>query len=638
MSTAGEPEATFPRLFARQVEQTPHAPAVRYAPRPGVWEELDYARLDAETNRVARALIERGAGPETLVAVAQPRHPDLVVGLIAVLKAGAACVPLDLSYPPGRLATLLAAGAGLLLTGDYGAERLDGRHHIPTLRSDRLLTADTSDSPITDADRCFPLRPEHPAYVIYTSGSTGRPKGVVTTHRGIADLARAQREHLAVGAGHRVLQYASPCFDAAIWELCLALLSGATLVMAPAPDLRPGVGLGGVVTGQRITHLTLTPSALDLISDATELDGVRTLVVAGERALPSVVRNWAGGRTLVNAYGPSESTVCATISEALEPGATAVPIGRPIRGTTAYVLGEGLEEVPPGVTGELYLAGAGLARGYLDGPAVTAERFVAHPYGPSGTRMYRTGDLAHWDGEGRLHFDGRTDDQIKLHGSRVEPGEIEAVLAAHPDVRAAAVSVGTGPGGLQVVGHVVAGPAGTPGSAELRSWLAERLPGYLVPVLVREITELPLTPSGKLDRAALDADRRHVLPDPLEAGSRTSLLCALAAEVLGMAEVRPDDGFFDLGGTSMDAVALTGRINEVLGVDVAVGTVFEQQTMAGVDRAIDQPPRRSPNPSEPEPADGEPEFAADSGTAQFDHGHLLRGLFPGRTPFTRTET
>ena len=621
--------ATFPELFAQQVERTPHAPAVRYTPRPGAWEELDYSRLDAESNRMARVLIEQGAGPEVLVAVAQPRHPDLVVCLLAVLKSGAAGVPLDLVYPPGRLATLLAAGPGLLLTGAHGADRLKGLHRVTTVRSDRLDENGVSDAQVTDADRRFPLRPAHPAYVVYTSGSTGRPKGVVTTHSGIADLARTQRDQLAVGPGHRVLQYASPGFDAALWELCLALLCGATLVMAPAPDLRPGAGLGRVVAGQRITHLTLTPSALDLITDSTELDGVRTLVVAGERVSASVVENWADGRILLNAYGPSESTVCATVSEPLKPSSTTVPIGRPIRSTAAYVLGEGLEEVPPGVTGELYLAGAGLARGYVDSPGLTAERFVAHPFGPPGSRMYRTGDLAHWDAAGRLHFDGRTDDQLKLHGSRVEPGEIEAVLATHPDVRAAAVSVGRGPGGgSQITGHVVAGPRGVPGSAVLRSWLAERLPGYMVPVLVREIAELPLAPSGKLDRAALDSTGPLPLPDPLDGDSRTSLLCALAAEVLGTAEVRPDDGFFDRGGTSMDAVALTVRINEVLGVEVAVATVFEQQTMAGIDRAIDRHPRPGPNLSVP--ADGEYGSAAGGGTARVDHSHVLRNLFPGR--------
>lgn len=635
----------FPRLFEEQVRRTPQAPAVCYAPRPGAREEISYETLDARANQLARLLVDRGVGPEKLVAVAHPRHPDLVVSALAVLKAGAAFVPLDLEHPAARLATVLTAGPGLLLTGARGVERLGGRHQVPLLRLDQLSPGEAlatwSGSQLTDAERCGPLRLDHPAYVIHTSGSTGRPKGVVVTHRGVADLFRLHRDRLAVGPGDRVLQYASPAFDAAFWELCLALLHGATLVMAPAPDLRPGAGLGRVLTDHQITHLTLTPSALDLITEPAELAGVRTLVVAGERVTPRTVGKWVTQRTLLNAYGPTESTVCATLSEALTAAehALSVPIGQPVPGTSAHVLGAGLEEVPPGVTGELYLAGAGLARGYLDGPGLTAERFVAHPFGPPGARMYRTGDLAHWDTAGQLHFDGRVDDQLKVHGSRVEPAEIEAVLATHPDVSATAVTVASAPGrGARITGHVVVVPGGVPSPAALRAWLAERLPGYMVPAVVREVPALPLTTSGKLDRGALAAAEPHTLVDSVEHGSRTALLCALAAEVLGT-EVGPDDGFFDRGGTSMDAVALTGRVHETLGVEIAVATVFEQQTMAGIERAIDRLPQTPPLAdgshhlvwNAAERRESEAEHPPRNDVEAVDHQTLLRGLFPGRT-------
>ena len=422
------PPATLSSLFEGQVVRTPNAVAVVFGEAL-----LTYGELNRRANQLAHVLIRRGVGPEQLVGLCVERTPEMIVGLLAILKAGAAYLPLDLAYPAARLALMLDdARPGLILASAETAPRLPAGYGYLVIEADGD-TADGDTNP-TDAQRLSALAVGHPAYVIYTSGSTGRPKGVVVTHAGVAALAAAQVERLGVTAASRVLQFASLNFDASLWEVVMALTSGAALVLAP-PEALSGLPLRALLAGQRVTHATLPPAVLATLGEA-DLP-LCCLAVAGEACPAPLLAQWSAKRLMVNAYGPTESTVCATISARLDDGPA--PIGTPIPGTRVYVLDAALEPVPAGVAGELYIAGAGLARGYLNRPGLTAERFVADPHGAPGSRMYRTGDLARWRSDGALDFLGRSDQQIKLRGFRVELGEIEAALAAQPGVAQVAV-------------------------------------------------------------------------------------------------------------------------------------------------------------------------------------------------------
>ena len=440
--------ATIVELFERQVARDPDAPALLY--RDQCWS---YAELDRRANRVAHALIAEGIGAEDRVAIALPRSPDMVVAALGALKAGAAYLPLDPDYPPERLAYMLADAkpARLISRGEIEARLPE--HGITPWLLDAAQTVQTLAAQAVDAPRGRIVSPHQAAYVIYTSGSTGRPKGVVVSHAGVPSLLAAQTAAFEVGPGARVLQFASLSFDAAFWELCMALLSGAALVMGDAEQVRPGEALTALMREHGVTHATLPPAALPVL-DADAVPQLRDLIVAGEACAPTLVEAWSRGRRMTNAYGPTETTVCATMSAPLS-GAVDAPIGAPIRGARVYVLDAGLRAVPAGVAGELYLAGAGLARGYLGRAALTAERFVADPFAP-GERMYRSGDLARWNREGQLEFLGRVDHQVKIRGFRIELGEIESALQRHPAVaQSIVVAREDVPGHKQLVGYVV---------------------------------------------------------------------------------------------------------------------------------------------------------------------------------------
>ncbi|MFE5587059.1 amino acid adenylation domain-containing protein, partial [Kitasatospora sp. NPDC056531] len=544
-------ERDVPTMFAARVAAAPEAVALVAADR----SELTYRQLDAMANRFAHSLIARGVAPEQVVAVALSRSVEWVVAVLGVLKAGAAYLPVDPAYPRSRIDLMLADASPVVVVDDPALVREADGH--------------------PDGDPAVVLDARHPAYVIYTSGSTGRPKGVVVGHGGVASLVATQVERLAVGADSRVLQFASPSFDASFWDLCSALLTGATLVLAPAET--PLEALTDRTLG--VTHVILPPSALAALGDAEP--AAATLVVGGEACPPELVARWAPGRRMVNAYGPTETTVAATMSDPLAPGAGVPPIGRPVVNTRVYVLDERLRPVPPGVPGELYVAGAGLARGYLNRAGLTAGRFVACPFGPAGARMYRTGDLVRFRTDGQLEYVGRADDQVKVRGFRVEPGEVEAALAEHPAVAQAAVLAKDD----RLLGYVVVRQDTALTSAQLRGHLLGRLPEYLVPAVLTMLDALPLTPSGKLDR--------HALPVPDVTGSGTAggrrprtpqeqLLAELFAEVLGVTEVGADDSFFDLGGHSLLATRLVARVRTVLGVEVGLRALFEAPTVAAL--------------------------------------------------------
>ncbi|MCX4231483.1 non-ribosomal peptide synthetase [Streptomyces ortus] len=580
--------ATLPELFQAQATRTPDATAL-------VFEdvELSYAELNSRANRLARLLVDRGVGPESLVAVMMPRSADLVVAFLAVTKAGGAYLPVDPDYPADRVTYMLTDAQPLLALTTTGLTPRLTDEEVPHLAVDdprataALKRLDTSD--LTDTERRIPLLPAHPAYVIYTSGSTGRPKGVAVTHQGLPSLTSLQAAEFAVTAGSRVLQFASASFDAAVWETVMALCNGACLVAAPSHDLLPGQALVRLVAERSVTHATLPPAVLALM-EPDSLPSLTTLITAGEALSQNLAALWGGGRRLVNAYGPTESTVCATTTGPLSTDDDVTPsIGTPILNTQVYVLDSALRPVPVSVAGELYLAGAGLARGYLGRPGLTAERFVANPFSGSGERMYRTGDLARWNADGELEYLGRTDDQVKVRGFRIELGEVEAGLLAHPSVGQAAVVVREDrPGDKRLVGYLTSasGPGGVD-SAVLRTHLQSVLPEYMVPSALVVLDALPLTVNGKVDRRALPA------PDH-QAGDRgrgpatvqEEILCSVFAEVLGLPTVGVDDNFFELGGHSLLAVQLTNRIRTALGVEVTMRALFEAPTVAGLARCL----------------------------------------------------
>ncbi|MEU9113910.1 amino acid adenylation domain-containing protein, partial [Streptomyces sp. NPDC048483] len=485
------PIQPLPDLFETRAAATPDAPAVLSDAA-----RLTYAELNARANRLARLLRHRGIGPEQFVAVALPRSASLAVALLAVLKVGAAYLPVDTAYPADRIGYMLDdARPALLITDTGGLDEpaLAAPSGLPHLVVDAPQTvaelATMAAGDLEERERLSPLHPAHPAYIIYTSGSTGRPKGVVVSHQGLGNLASAQNDRFAIDSGSRVLQFASPSFDASVSELCTAWLAGGAVVLAPAEQLLPGQGLAEVLHRHAVTHATIPPAALaTLPADALPADMV--LVVAGEACPPEQVGQWSAGRRMINAYGPTETTVCATMSRPLH-GSVTPPMGRPIWNTRVFVLDGALRPVPVGVAGELYVSGVGLARGYWGRAGLTAERFVASPFGEPGERMYRTGDLVRWGGDGELVFVGRVDHQVKIRGFRVEPGEIESVLAARSGVAQVAVVVREDrPGDRRLVAYVVPEGGAVDGGV-LRSAVAEVLPEYMVPSAFVVLDVLP---------------------------------------------------------------------------------------------------------------------------------------------------
>ncbi|MFG1801446.1 amino acid adenylation domain-containing protein [Micromonospora carbonacea] len=465
------PPATLPDVFATVVRADPDAVAVVFEDT-----EVSYAELDARANRLAHVLVAHGLGPDRVAGLAVPRSVDMIVAELAVLKAGGAYLPLDPADPIERLSYLVGdARPVCLVTTTEVADRLPGADGVPRLLLDAPSTvAELADAPSRDPERAG-LRVEHAAYVIYTSGSTGRPKGVLLTHTGVAKLLSTQFERFGLTPDVRVLHFASPSFDVAFWDLCLALLSGGRLVVVPADRRVAGPALTEYALRHQVNFMILPPALLAALPAECELPpGI--LLAGTERVSPELVARWARGRRMFNAYGPTEATVNSTLGEC-DPDridGVSIPIGRPDPGTDAYVLDDRLQPVGPGVPGELYLAGPGLARCYVNRPDLTAERFLADPYGPPGRRMYRTGDVASWRADGRLDFLGRVDDQVKVRGYRIELGEIESVLARHPGVGQVTVLAREDhPGDVRLAAYVVPdgdGPPDARADVQIAEW------------------------------------------------------------------------------------------------------------------------------------------------------------------------
>ncbi|WP_405165020.1 amino acid adenylation domain-containing protein [Nocardia sp. NBC_01499] len=571
---------TLADYFAAVAERHPNHVAVQCGST-----ELSYLELDARANRLARMLIDRGVGAGDVVALGFARSLDNVVGWLAVAKAGAAFLPIDRGHPAERIRAVLSdSGALVGLTTATGAASLPDT--VPWLVVSDLDGCDAA--PVTDSDRVRAVRVDDLAYVIYTSGSTGTPKGVAVTHRGLSSFAAEQRERYRVRQDSRTLHIGSPSFDISVLELLMALCAGATMVIAPT-DVFGGDALAEFLGRERITHAAITPAALASIDAARwPLPRLRLLVVGGDACGTELVERWAPGRDMLNAYGPTEATVAVTISEPMRPGGPVV-LGRPIRGAGVAVLDARLHPVPPGVAGELYLAGVGLARGYHRRPGLTSGRFVANPLGGVGERMYRTGDLARWTAAGELVLLGRADHQVKIRGFRIELGEIDSALVSHPEVAYATTAGYEMPNGTTILAsYVQLVPAAECGAGDLANYLSSRVPNYMVPQSITVLDTLPRTPAGKLDRAAL--------PEPvLRAGAgyraprsaAESALCEAFAEVLGLDAVGADDSFFELGGSSLLATRVVSVVRDRHGFDIPVQALFLDPTPAGVASRIE---------------------------------------------------
>ncbi|WP_344301710.1 amino acid adenylation domain-containing protein, partial [Streptomyces murinus] len=581
------PGNTLPALFEEQVARTPDAVAVVFE---GV--ELSYREVNERANRLARLLVEGGAGPERFVAVALPRSAELVVALLAVLKTGAAYVPIDPEYPADRIAYILADADPMCVITGLGADGV-----LPA-GSDQVLLDDPAtrenldaraSGDLTDAERLASLHTGAPAYVIYTSGSTGRPKGVVVEHRGIVNRLLWMQDRFGLAADDRVLQKTPSGFDVSVWEFFWPLVVGAGLVVARPGGHRDPAYVAEVIAEQRVTTVHFVPSMLQVFLQepaAARCAGLRRVVCSGEALPPEVVERFRQvlDVPLFNLYGPTEASVDVSWWECQGPLGAVVPIGRPVWNTQLYVLDAGLAPAPVGVAGELYIAGTQLARGYHDRPGLTAERFVADPFGAAGARMYRTGDLVRWNAAGEIEYLGRVDDQVKVRGFRIELGEIESVLAGHPGVAQVAVVVREDrPGDKRLVAYVVADGASAVDPAGLRDFVAAAVPEYMVPSAVLVLDALPLTPNGKLDRRALPAPEftaRAESRAPRTEQERQ--LCELFAEVLGVDEVGIDDNFFEMGGHSLLATRLVSRVRSVLGVELGIRALFEAPSVAGL--------------------------------------------------------
>ncbi|MBV9927466.1 MAG: amino acid adenylation domain-containing protein [Acidobacteria bacterium] len=582
-----EQDLCVQQIFERQAALTPLAPAVEAG-----GQRLNYAELNRRANQLAHHLRSLGVGPEAKVGLYLEPSSDVPVAMLAVLKAGGAYVPLDAAQPAGRTAYMLEdCGVAVLLT----QERLAGR--LPA-HAARVVTLDADREEIgrqrEDDPECRTTA-DNLVYVMYTSGSTGEPKGIAIVHRAVNRLVR-NVSYVELNESHRVAQASNLAFDASTFEVWGALLNGACLAVAPPPPL--GLEeLGAFVRGAGVTTLWLTAGLFHQVVEGglNGFGGVRQLLAGGDVLSAPHVRRALGvvpGLALINGYGPTECTTFAVTHrmEQIENGAVSIPIGRPISNTTVYVLGRDMQPATVGAVGELHIGGPGLARGYVNRPELTAERFVPHPFSKEpGARLYRTGDLVRYRADGVIEFVGRLDNQVKLRGFRIEPGEIEATLRQHPAVADAAVIVREAQEGDK---RLVAYVAGTGADAsELRAFLRRKLPEYMVPSAFIVLERLPLNANGKLDRAALpDAPAQAAASAANAEAHRTpveELLAGIWASVLGVERVGADDNFFDLGGHSLLATKAVSRVREVLGADVQLRDLFDAPTAAGFAAAVE---------------------------------------------------
>jgi amino acid adenylation domain-containing protein len=587
--TCNDTQRDYPRevclheLFAAQVRRTPETVALSF-----VDQELSYAELDARANRLAHYLCARGVGAESRVGILLERSVELVVSLLAVLKAGGAYVPLDPDYPEERLQFMLADAEAQLVLSNSSLSLSIGATTTAVLNLDVEEEAIAAQSAAEPGRRC---EDSNLAYVIYTSGSTGVPKGVLITHAAICNHMRWLAERFPLTATDRVLQKTPISFDASVWEFYAPLLAGARLVLAQPEGHRDPAYLVTTMAREKVTVAQMVPSLWRAVAAEPGLSLCRALrlVFSGGEVLPSSVAerlNAATGAAVYNLYGPTEVTIDASCGEWADGVGETVPIGRPVANTQAYVLDANGKVAPVGVAGELYLGGVQLARGYWQRPALTAERFVPDPFSErGGQRLYRTGDLVKYRADGKLEYLGREDGQVKVRGYRIELGEIEAVLCRHRQVREA-VAVARD---HRLVGYVVVEEGLN--ERELRQWLRERLPEYMVPAQWVRLAELPLTPNGKVDRKALpapdeshyDSGREYIAPStPVQ-----EIVAGIWEQLLDLDHVSVTDNFLDLGGHSLLATQFVSRVRAFFGIELPVRELFEAPSIEGTAAKIE---------------------------------------------------
>ncbi|SLI39681.1 non-ribosomal peptide synthetase [Mycobacteroides abscessus] len=564
---AAEP-VSIPVVFAVQVERAPETVALVCRDRSWTYRELDQI-----TNRIAHLLAGNGAGPGEVVGLLVPRSGEAIIGLLAILKTGAAYLPIDPAHPDERIKFMVsdAGPVAVLTTADLGS-RFEGLD----------VGVIEIDDPLIDGQPSSALpapEPDDLAYMTYTSGTTGVPKAVAVTHHNVTQLVDAVRADLPARPGEVWSQWHSLVFDVSVWEIWGALLHGGRLVVVPESVASSPDDLHELLISEKVSVLCQTPSAAGMLSPE-RLEST-TLIVAGEACPPELVDRWAtSGRTMINAYGPTEATIYAAMSGPLTPGSGVAPIGSPVPGAALFVLDKWLRPAPEGVVGELYVAGNGVAPGYAHRSGLTASRFLACPFGGPGSRMYRTGDLVQWGEDGQLQYLGRADEQVKIRGYRIELGEIQAALARLDGVEQAVVIAREDrPGDKRLVGYIM----GTADPVEARSALAERLPAYMVPAAVVVLDALPLTVNGKLDKRALPAPEYRSVGTDYRApsGPVEKILADIYAQVLGVDRVGVDESFFDLGGDSILSMQVVSRARAA-GVHCRPRDIFVEQTVSAV--------------------------------------------------------
>jgi nonribosomal peptide synthetase DhbF len=571
-------------LFEAQVKRTPDAFAFVFA---GL--RFTYAELDVAANQMARLLIARGVGPEMIVGLLLPRSPQLLIALLAIVKAGAAYLPLDPDYPSARLLAMLQDGevAQILTTSDL-SRQLELPANIPALLVD--LPSNRSDIEayptgcIANAERISPLSPHNLLYVIYTSGSTGKPKGVAVEHRSFVHLMQAMVSIVKLSQGETFLALSTICFDPAGMEIFIPLLQGGCLVMLNGADTRDPVRVAQAVREKAIVALATVPTFMRALI-ASDIPRTVLVIMGGEAIPSSMVPHLLQFPLAINLYGPTETTVLSSFHTIMPEDAgsgASVPLGRPLKGEQFYILDERLLPVAPGCAGELHIAGAGLARGYLNRPQLTAERFVDCPFGSPGKRMYKTGDLARFRPDGNVEFLGRIDQQIKIRGFRIEPGEIEStILRVVPAIRECVVVARDFRGQARLVAYHVNIPGSrVPAVNEIRAMLSASLPDHMVPRHFMRLDRMPVTPSEKLDRQALPQpeeqpnQQSHLPP----VGPAEIAICRIFRELTGAPRVGRDDDFFQIGGNSLAAVLSIHRLRRDFNREVTLRQLFGAPT------------------------------------------------------------
>jgi amino acid adenylation domain-containing protein len=588
-------EADFPMdlcahdLIEEHAIRTPDAEAVVLGQ-----QKLTYRELNTRANQLARHLQKLGVGPETAVGLSMERTPEMIVGMYAILKAGGAYLPLDPKYPPDRLAFMIEdSSVKLILTQKHLQSVLPaGKAQFVCLDADWETISRESATPVIGS-----AMPGNLAYIIYTSGSTGRPKGVLLEHRGLTNLAKVHWEEFQISPGDRVLQFASISFDASVSEIFSALSRGAAICLAKPEQLLPGPELIKLLHDQRVNVVTLPPTVLNAISEEN-LPDLRTVISAGEACTLEMARRWGRGRRFINAYGPTEGTVCSTL-QVITPEQAKLTIGRPIANFQVHILDEQLRPVPVGFEGELHIGGVGLARGYHNRPELTEAKFIRNPFSSDPkARLYKTGDLARYLPDGTIEYLGRLDHQVKIRGFRIELGEIEEVINLFPGVGSSVVMAREdSPGDKRLIAYLV-GKEAEISPAALREFLKAKLPDYMVPSAFVALPSFPLTPNGKVDRKALPkpnfesgADKsKFIAPSTPSEIAIAQIWC----EVLGLKQVGVNDNFFDLGGHSMLAVRLVNKIRQALDFTVPIPVFFQNPTIRKIAVVYDQHQRETP--------------------------------------------